>query len=50
MIKNNNFRNLLTYDIIVPKANKAEEFATLIEIVERELENFEKDEGNELSE
>ena len=50
MIKNNNFRNLLTYDIIVPKANKADEFATLIEIVERELENFEKDEGNELSE
>lgn len=31
----------MSYDIIIPKANKAEEFAPLIEIVERELEKFE---------
>lgn len=32
------------YNIIIPKANKAEEFAPLIEIAERELENFEEEE------
>lgn len=38
------------YDIIIPKANKAEEFAPLIEIAERELQNFEDDENNGVSE
>lgn len=41
LIRYSNFKRLLHYDIILPKANKAEEFAPLIDIAERELENFE---------
>ena len=41
---------MLSYDIIIPKANKAEEFAPLIEIAEKELETFEEEEGNEMTE
>jgi hypothetical protein len=33
----------MVYDIIIPKANKAHEFAPLIEIAEKELENFEEE-------
>lgn len=44
------YKNLLVYDIIIPKANKAEEFAPLIEIAEKELENFEEEETNGLNE
>lgn len=40
----------MSYDIIIPKANKAEEFAPLIEIAEKELENLENDDDNGLSE
>jgi hypothetical protein len=40
----------MSYDVIVPKANKANEFAPLIEIAERELENFEEEEGNGMTE
>ena len=36
-----NLKRVMSYDIIIPKANKAAEFAPLIEIAERELENFE---------
>lgn len=50
LIRKSNFKKVLSYDIIVPKANKAEEFAPLIEIAERELENFEEEDGNGLSE
>ena len=50
LIRKHNFKKILSYDIIVPKANKAEEFAPLIEIAERELENFEEEDGNGLSE
>jgi len=35
---------------MIPKANKAEEFAPLIEIAEKELENFEEEEANEVTE
>lgn len=45
MLKSN-FKQLYVLDIIVPKANKADEFAPLIEIVERELENFEQEENS----
>ena len=38
------------YDVIIPKANKAEEFAPLVEIAEKELENFEEDEENGINE
>jgi hypothetical protein len=40
----------MSYDIIIPKSNKAEEFAPLIEIAEKELENFENEEGSEMNE
>jgi hypothetical protein len=50
LVKKNSFKKIMSYDIIVPKANKAEEFAPLVEIAERELENFEDEEGNGLSE
>ena len=46
----NDFKHLYVYDIIIPKANKAEEFAPLIEIAEKELENFEEEEDNGVSE
>ena len=45
MILKSNFKQLYVFDIIIPKANKAEEFAPLIEIAERELENFEEEEN-----
>ena len=44
------FKRLYQYDIMIPKANKAEEFAPLIEIAEKELENFEEEEDNGVSE
>ena len=44
------FKKLYQYDIMIPKANKAEEFAPLIEIAEKELENFEDEEDNGVSE
>jgi len=44
LIRKANFKKILSYDIIIPKANRAEEFAPLIEIAERELEQFENDE------
>ena len=47
VVVNSDYKNLFVYDTIVPKANKSEEFAPLIEIAERELENFEEEEGQE---
>lgn len=47
IILKGNFKSLYYFDIIIPKANRAEEFAPLIEIAERELENLEDDENNE---
>lgn len=36
---------MIEYDIIIPKANKAEEFAPIIDIAEKELELYEDDEA-----
>lgn len=49
MILKNNFKTLYYLDIIIPKANKAEEFQPLIEIAERELENFEDEQNDEVN-
>jgi hypothetical protein len=50
LIMKGDFKRLYQYDIMIPKANKAEEFAPLIEIAEKELENFEEEEDNGVSE
>eukprot|EP00347_Sterkiella_histriomuscorum_P008976 403343006 len=49
-ILNCNFKQIYAFDIIIPKANKAEEFAPLIEIAEREVEHFEEEENNGVTE
>jgi len=48
LIRKGNFKSTMTYDIIVPKANKAAQFAPLAEIADKELENME-DESNQLN-
>ena len=45
MIWKSNFKTIIEYDIIIPKANKAEEFAPIIDIAEKELELCEEDEA-----
>ena len=50
LIKKSNFKRILAYDIIIPKANKAEEFAPLIDIAERELETFEEENPDGMNE
>lgn len=46
LIRNYNLKSILSYDIIVPKANKLPEFIPLIQFVEKELENLDKEEDS----
>ncbi|CDW78036.1 UNKNOWN [Stylonychia lemnae] len=50
IILTSNFKQMYNLDIIIPKANKSEEFAPLIQIAEKELENFEQEENNGVTE
>lgn len=50
MIRKSKFKQILSYDIIIPKANKADDFGPLIELAERELEHFEDDEADGMNE
>ena len=43
LIKNYNLSSILSYDIIIPKSSKFEEFIPLIQAAEKEIENLDKE-------